>query len=75
VTTSRRHKFAVAGLGLALAAFAAVPAMAATSTPVHHKTSHHATHASHKAKSHHSSSVHNVAHHSTHHSTHKVTAS
>jgi hypothetical protein len=75
VTTSRRHQFAVAVLGLALAAFAAVPAMAATSTPVQHKTSHHATHASHKSKSRHSSSANKVAHHTSHHSTHKVTAS
>lgn len=74
MTTSRRHQFAVSGLVLALAAFAAVPALAATSTPINHKTSHHATHASHKSKGHHSSSVHNVAH-STHHSSHKVTAS
>jgi hypothetical protein len=75
VTTSRRHQFAATGLVLALAAFAAVPAMAASSTPIHHKTSHHTAHASHKAKSHHSPSMHTVAHHSPHHSTHKVTAS
>ena len=75
MTPSRRHQFAVPGLVLALAAFAAAPAMAASSTALHnHKSSHHVSHATHKVKPHHSSSVHNVAHHSTH-STHKVTAS
>jgi hypothetical protein len=75
VTPSRRHQFAVPGLVLAFAAFAAAPAMAATSTPLHNKSSHHTVHASHHVKSHHSSSVHNVAHHTSHHSTHKVATS
>jgi hypothetical protein len=63
------------GLVLPLAAFAASPAMAASSTPLNHKTSHHAAHASHKVKPHHSTQVHHASHHATHQPSHKPTAS
>jgi hypothetical protein len=66
VTPSRRHLFAVLGLVLPLAAFTVSPAVAATSSAVHHKSHTHHVSASHKATAHHSS-VHNAVHHTTHH--------
>jgi hypothetical protein len=74
VTPSRRQQFAFLGLVLPLAAFAASPAMAASSTPLHHK-SHHAVHASHKVTPHHSTSVHHASHHTSHPTAHKTTVS
>jgi hypothetical protein len=73
VTPSRRHLFALLGLVLPVAAFTASPVWAATSNAVQPKSSAH--HASHKSKSHHSSSVHNASHHTSHQSSHKPTAS
>jgi hypothetical protein len=76
VTPSRRHLFALLGLVLPVAAFTAAPVSAATSNSVHHKShAHHATAASHKAKPHHTSSVHSASHRTSHQPSHKATAS
>ena len=72
MTPSRKHLFALLGLALPIAAFTASPGLAATSSPVHHKT-HHASTASHKAKPHHSS-VHNVSHHASRATPHRSAA-
>ena len=74
MTPSRRQQLALLGLVLPFAAFAASPTMAASSTPLHHK-SHHATHATHKVTPHHSTQIHHASHHTSHHPTHKVTSS
>ena len=72
MTTSRRHLYALLGLVLPVAAFAASPAVAATSSTLHHKgQTHHAS--THHAKPHHST-VHTASHHPTHHAP-KPTAS
>jgi hypothetical protein len=72
----RRSLFALLGLVLPVA-FTAAPAAAATSNSVQHKTTHHATAATHKAKPQHSSHVQHASHHTTatHHASHKVAAS
>jgi hypothetical protein len=75
VTPSRRHLFAVLGLVLPLAAFTVSPAVAATSSAVHHKSHTHHASASHKATTPHHSSVHNASHHTTHHTPKPTTAS
>lgn len=74
MTPSRRQQLAFFGLVLPLAAFAASPAMAASSTPLHSKT-HHTTHATHKVTPHHSTQIHHASHHTSHPTTHKATSS
>ena len=70
---SRRHLFAL--LGVVLPAVAAAPAFAATSSPIHHKSSKHHVSATHKTSKHHHSSVHQASHHTHHSTTHKTIAS